>query len=119
MKFIHFGIGKGLRMGSVLLACVLLLGVATSASWAQAIDSSYIVRPGDSYESIATRHGISLSQLQNLNSSLNLYDSVQVGQSLRVPIGGVHRQSKRNAYLDWQCLWRCSKGYSLSEQHQC
>ncbi len=97
MKLIRSRVGKGPRVIVILLVCMLLLSVVASAVWAQAVmTSSYIVRPGDSYGTIATRHGISLSQLQDLNTHLNVYGWVPVGQSLRVPIGGMHAPSARH-----------------------
>ncbi len=103
---------KCMRVAAVLVACLLLMAVATNTVWAQvSAASSYIVRSGDSYQSIASRHGISLSQLHDLNTGINLHGYAPVGQTLRVPVGGIYSPSSRycpllhivnpNETLDW------------------
>ncbi len=101
-----------MRICTILLACVFLMGIVTTTAWGQiAAGSTYIVRAGDSYHSIATRHGISLSQLHDLNPGIYVHGSAPQGQILRVPIGGMYSPSavlcpllhivNPNETLDW------------------
>lgn len=47
----------------------------------------YVVRPGDSLFTIASRYGVPVSSLIQANQLTNT-DAVYVGQVLRIPVGG-------------------------------
>ncbi|KJB87023.1 hypothetical protein AZ66_15475 [Paenibacillus sp. E194] len=47
----------------------------------------YVVRPGDSLFTIASRYGVPVSSLIQANQLTNT-DAVYVGQMLRIPVGG-------------------------------
>lgn len=70
---------------------------ATSASRVaaavdQAAERSHTVRRGESLWTIATRHGVSVSQLAGLNG-LSDRHTLQPGQTLRIPTAGSRRTS--------------------------
>lgn len=112
MKLIHSKARQCWWVCVAVLACLVFMEMGTTTTWAQvATGSTYIVRSGDSYQSIASQHGISLSQLQDLNPGVNLYLYAPQGQALRVPIGGMYGPSSfhcpllhivnPNETLDW------------------
>lgn len=63
------------RVGAFSL---LLLGSA-------AAQGAHTVRPGDTLSAIATRHGVTLGQMQAANPGLRNPNALQVGQRLNVP----------------------------------
>ena len=72
------------------LALLLLLTVGGSTVLAQApVGSGYYVRSGDTYYSIAIRHGITVQQLASINPGMPVQGYPPVGSTLNVPIPGL------------------------------
>ena len=71
---------------SLVLAGLLLLGlVGGSAAQAQTFRSTYQAQPGDTHQSIAYRHGISVTLLHSLNPHVAIYQRPAWGAVYRVP----------------------------------
>ena len=77
------------RLGVAVAFLVLTLALSHPALAQSVSGSSYVVQTGDSYQSIAARHGISLDQLQTLNPGLALHVPAAEGQVIYVPIAGL------------------------------
>lgn len=67
---------------SLSLAALVAIGGSQSIVAAQEISSTYVVQSGDTLYSIASRHGLSLGQLKEINGLNN--DIILPGQSLLV-----------------------------------
>ena len=77
---------KGLMVGIIILAAVLL--TAAAPSHAVAAGTSYhVVQPGETLSSIASMYGVSTWALANANGIWN-WNYVYVGQVLVIPYGG-------------------------------
>lgn len=75
---------------TLAFALILLLTVGSSTALAQApVGSGYYVRSGDTYHSIAYRHGITAQQLASINPGIRLYKYPKVGTTLNVPLPGL------------------------------
>ena len=80
----------GKPVWAVALALLLMSLAGGSAAAAQApVGSGYYVRSGDTYHSIAARHGITLQQLASINPGIPAYGYPPVGATLNVPIPGL------------------------------
>ncbi len=66
------------------LAAAALGASAVAAIPSAVVASTYVVRPGDSLADIATRHGTTLSALQDANQ-INGPEAIRVGQLLTIP----------------------------------
>ena len=82
-------LGRRARLWGVAVVVAVLVVLGSSLASAQTPDSTYRVRAGDTYVSIAQRHGISLDLLQDLNPTVSVYRSPRWGDRLRVPIAAV------------------------------
>lgn len=101
------------RRGWYVAGLTLLLALLwTGTVWAQTgSGSTYIARGADTYHAIASRHGITIQQLADLNPGISVYSRPFYGQSLRVPtaalIGPVPRYCPKlhivnpNETLQW------------------
>lgn len=56
---------------------------ASTTPQAPTIDGSYVVKAGDSYWAIASKHGISIGELQKINGTTSFL--IHPGQTLKVP----------------------------------
>jgi len=76
------------RLVVIIIAATLIVAIAAAPVYAQG-GSTYVVQPGDTLLSIATRHGVSVSQLAQANGLL--WNSwVYAGQRLVIPAGAVY-----------------------------
>ena len=102
--------GKSVRV--LALALLLLLTIGGSTVLAQApVGSGYYVQPGDTYYSIAARHGITVQQLASINPGMWPHGYPRKGTTLNVPIPGLigpvpsqcpqMRTVNPNETLDW------------------
>ena len=83
----------------LILAIMLLIGLVWgSVIQAQTFDSSYRARSGDTHQSIASRHGISVALLQSLNPSISMYFRPHAGTIYRVPTAALIGPVPRNCH---------------------
>lgn len=76
---------------------MLLIGLVWgSVIQAQTFDSSYVARRGDSHQTIASRHGISVALLQSLNPYVSMYLEPKAGSVYRVPTAALIGPPPRN-----------------------
>ncbi|MDH4277528.1 MAG: LysM peptidoglycan-binding domain-containing protein [Acidimicrobiia bacterium] len=75
------GAGGAVRIALAALAIILLTPSLAAAH------SDYVVKPGDSLSVIASRHGVSVSQLAADNGISDVH-LIRVGQVLRIPDSG-------------------------------
>ncbi len=70
----------------LILAAMLIAGLVWgSVAQAQTYDSTYRARSGDTHQSIAARHGISVALLHSLNPHISFYRNPYSGDVYRVP----------------------------------
>lgn len=82
-------LGRRVRVWGVAIVVAVLGLLGAGAASAQTLASTYTVEAGDTYISIARRHGISLDLLQDLNPSISVYRYPRWGDRLRVPIAAL------------------------------